>query len=198
MLQHSKSAIIILPVIFWVTSIISVRAQEKQFAQKGITELAGNLSYSSLTMVSNGETGDAVSIFSFAPQVGYFAADGFEIGLSTGVAVLPGFSVVSPEDGESTSIVQLFLSPAYNFQTSNQKVFPFIEAQMGYTSVSSAGQSQSGFSYGGRIGLKIIAVDHFLLSLAGQYLVLTFNEAGAEKRNGLNYLTVGIGVAGYF
>jgi hypothetical protein len=173
-------------------------AQDRQFATKGVTEISGSVSYSNFTYVSDGETGDAISIFTLAPQIGYFVIDGLELGLGTGVSLLPGFSVLSPEDGESTNILQFFFSPSYNIKTNGKNLFPFIEAQLGYTSISSGDQTDSGFSYGGRAGLKIVAVEHLLVSISAQYLLITLNESGETERDGFNYLTFGIGVSGYF
>lgn len=186
-------------IVLLITIITSnVNAQESQFANKTVTELSGTLSYSSFTMVNNGETGDAISIFTIAPQIGYFVVDGFELGLGTGVSLLPGFSILSPEDGESTSFLQIFFAPSYNIKTKNKSLFPFIEAQLGYTSISSGDQTDSGFSYGGRAGLKIAAVEHFLINLSVQYLLITLNESGETERDGFNYLMFGVGIAGYF
>jgi hypothetical protein len=181
-----------------ITIVSSGNAQDRQFATKGITEISGTVSYSNFTYVSNGETGDAISIFTLAPQIGYFVTDGFEIGLGTGVALIPGFSVISPEDGESTNLLQLFLAPSYNIATNSNNLYPFIEAQLGYTSISSGDQTDSGFSYGGRAGLKIVAVEHFLLNISAQYLLITLNESGETERDGFNYLTFGVGISGYF
>lgn len=190
--------ILILIVLPAMMIISNGNAQEKQFATKGVTELSGTVSYSNFTSVTNGETGDAISIFTLAPQIGYFITDGFELGLGTGISLLPGFSVLSPEDGESTNILQFFISPSYNLVTDNKNLYPFIEAQLGYTSISSGDQTDSGFSYGGRAGLKIVAVEHLLVSASVQYLLITLNESGETERDGINYLMVGIGIAGYF
>jgi len=173
-------------------------AQDRQFAAKGVTEISGTVSFSRFTTVFRGETGDAISIFTIAPQIGYFVTDGFELGLGTGVSLIPGFSIISPEDGESTSLLQLFLAPSYNIKTNDAKLYPFLEAQLGYTSLSSGDDTESGFSYGGRAGLKIAAVEHFLVTLSAQYLLITLNESGDTDRNGFNYLMVGVGISGYF
>jgi hypothetical protein len=196
--QNFSLTVMTLVVLLLITIVSSGNAQDRQFATKGITEISGTVSYSSLTSVFNGETGDAISIFTLAPQVGYFVTDGFELGLGTGVSLLPGFSVISPEDGESTNLLQLFMAPSYNIKTNDAKLYPFIEAQLGYTSISSGDQTDSGFSYGGRAGLKIVAVEHFLVNLSVQYLLITLNESGETERDGFNYLTFGIGVSGYF
>jgi hypothetical protein len=190
---------IIVSVVLSLFNAVSLNiAQDKKFATKGVTEISGTVSYSNFTYVSNGETGDAISIFTLAPQIGFFVIDGLELGLSSGVSLLPGFSVLSPEDGESTNILQFFLSPSYNITTENTSLYPFVEAQLGYTAIASGDQTDSGFSYGGRAGLKIVAAEHFLVSASIQYLLITLNESGETERNGFNYLMVGVGIAGYF
>ena len=196
--QNFSLAILTFASLSLFTISSSMIAQDRQFAAKGVTEISGTVSYSSFTSVSRGETGDAISIFTLAPQIGYFITDGFELSLGTGVALIPGFSVISPEDGESTSLLQLFLAPSYNIKTNDAKLYPFLEAQLGYTSLSSGDDTNSGFSYGGRAGLKIAVVEHFLVNLSVQYLLITLNESGATERNGFNYLTVGVGISGYF
>ena len=196
--QNFSLAILTFAALSLFTISSSGIAQDRQFAAKGVTEISGTVSYSSFTSVSRGETGDAISIFTLAPQIGYFITDGFELSLGTGVSLIPGFSVISPEDGESTSLLQLFLAPSYNIKTNDAKLYPFLEAQLGYTSLSSGDDTNSGFSYGGRAGLKIVVVEHFLVNLSVQYLLITLNESGATERNGFNYLTVGIGISGYF
>lgn len=187
----------IVALLFFLSS--ATIAQEKQFATKGTTELAGTVSYSNFTMVSNGETSDNdLSIFTLAPQIGYFIADGFELGLGTGISLLPGYSSISPSQGESTNILQLFLAPSYNLRIENKSLFPFLEGQLGYTSMSSGNTTESGFSYGGRIGMKVVAANNFLITFSAQYLLITLNRDGAEKRNGINYLNIGVGVSGFF
>ena len=196
--QNLASTVFILLAASLLVMTTSGIAQNRQFATKGVTEISGSVSYSNFTSVSNGETGDAISIFTLAPQIGFFVTDGFELGLSTGVSLVPGFSVLSQEDEESTNILQFFFSPSYNIKTNTGNLYPFIEAQLGYTSISSGDQTESGFSYGGRAGLKIVAVEHFLVNFSVQYLLITLNRSGETERDGFNYLTVGVGIAGYF
>ena len=176
-------------------------AQERPFATQGVKEISGSISFSSFSMVSRGETGDASTLFSLAPQLAYFVADGFEIGITTGITfytLLPGFSVITPPSGKATTMVQLFFSPAYNFHTQGDKAYPFIEPQLGYTSISTGNSSASGLSYGGRAGVKVVAAEHLLFTFFGQYLAITLNESGATTRSGINYLSFGVGIVGYF
>ena len=176
----------------------TANAQQHRFAEKGVTELAGTVSFSSITPVSEDKTGDATTLFSLGPQIGYFPSDGLELGISTGITFLPGISLITPPQGDATTVVQLFLAPAYNFILPDNNAIPFIEADLGYTSVSSGSESQSGFSYGGRGGVKVSVEDHFLISLSAQYLAITLNPQNATTRTGFNYLTFGVGVGGYF
>ena len=192
---------------FLVTTILTcafvapgncVNAQTKSFAREGVTELSGSVSFQSFTEVDNDQSGDATTFFSFAPQVGYFVSDGFELGLQTGIALIPGLSIVTPPRGDATTVFQFFLAPSYNVVTPDGKVYPFVEAQIGYTSASSGNSSLTGFSYGARGGLKIPVVEHLLVSTSLQYLAITLNPERATKRNGFNYFAFGVGVSGYF
>lgn len=176
-------------------------AQEKPFATQGVTEIAGSISFSRFSLVSRGETGDASTMFSLAPQIAYFVADGFEIGMTTGITyytLLPGFSVITPPAGQATTMLQLFFSPAYNFRAQGNNAYLFIEPQLGYTSTSRGESSASGLSFGGRAGVKVVAAEHLLVTFSGQYLAITLKESGATERSGINYLSFGVGIAGYF
>ena len=196
---YSKNVLFLsIIMVMLIVSSSNIIAQSKPFATKGVVELAGNVSFSSFTPVSNGNTGDATSLFVLAPQIGYFVSDGVEIGLTTGISLLPGLTVISPSGGESTTFAQIFFSPAYNIITKDKNLFPFIEANLGYTSESAGNNSFTGFSYGGRAGVKIVAANNFLISLAAQYLLITLNPEGATERDGFNYLSVSVGVSGYF
>lgn len=177
---------------------VSSFGQDTSFATKGVWEAGGMVSVSNYTAVSNGESGDGITIFTFAPRLGYFVANGLELSLGTGVALLPGVTSISPEDGESLTLTQLFLAPSYNFRTSGGKTFPFLEGMVGYTSMSSGDDGVSGLSYGAKGGVKIAVVDHVLLTLAGEYIWITLNDEGADERNGFNYLNFGVGISGYF
>ena len=161
-------------------------------------EVSGSISFSSFTPVSNGKTEDATTLFSLGPEVGYFVVDGLEIGLNSGISLLPGLSVVTPSEGEGTTLLQLFFFPAYNIHTQGSKVTPFIQVPFGYTSASSGDQTDSGFSWGVKGGIKIAAAGNFLVTVYGQYLLLSFTPEGATERSGFNYLSFGVGLGGFF
>jgi len=198
MKQIQTHAVMLVLTIMLTFAYATGVAQTKPFATAGTVELSGTVAFSSIAEVSNGRAGDATSLLSLAPQIGYFVSDGFEIGVGTGVALLPGISVISPPRGNGTTITQLFVTPSYNFRTEGNSVVPFIEGQLGYTSASSGSLTESGFSYGGRGGIKFIPVEHFLLTFSAQYLAITLNPERATERYGFNYLNVGVGVGGYF
>jgi hypothetical protein len=194
MFSNRIVTIIVLTTILYCNQII---AQERTFAAKGTLEISGSIAYSSLTPVANGTSGDAISIFALTPQISYFIQDGLALGLSTGISFLPGVTVVSPSSGDNVTMLGLFFTPSYNFQIESKSIYPFIEGQFGYTSLSSGSTTLSGFSYGGKGGMKMILVDHILLNISAQYTAITFNPEGATKRTGFNYLTFGIGIGAY-
>jgi hypothetical protein len=177
-------------------------AQDRLFARQGVTELSGSISFESVTSVSNDVSGDATTIFSFAPEIGYFVTDGFEIGISGGITdglvFPPGLTSVNPPNGNGTTAFQFFLSPSYNVVTPKAKVYPFIELKLGYTSLSSGSHSATGFSWGPRGGVKIPVVDHLLVLTSAQYLLITVNRENATMRTGFNYFSFGFGISGYF
>jgi hypothetical protein len=169
---------------------VSVAQDGKKFASKGSTELGGSISFQSVTSVYNGKTGDATTVFSLAPFVGFFVADGFEIGVNP-----LGITSIS-YSGHSATQIMIFAAPSYNFDTDGI-VYPFIEALIGYTSQSSS-SSRSGFSWGGRGGIKLAVTGKGLLNLGLQYLQITLNPSGATDRNGSNQLSVSAGFTVWF
>ncbi len=189
---NSKSLLVISILIFTIIVLNSpfISAQDKKFAEKGVVELGGNISFQSFTPVSNGNTGTATTIFTLAPFIGIFVADGFEIGLNPlGITSL-GFS------GGSITQIRIFVAPSYNFKT-NGTAHPFIEALLGYTAQSN-GTSASGFSYGGRGGVKIEVTEKGLLNLGIQYLLITLNRSGEPERTGTNELSISAGFTVWF
>ena len=173
--------------------------QTKEYATQGVFELGGNVSFSSITGVSNGKTGDATTIFSVAPRIAGFVTDGFQIGFSPGISFLPisGMTVISPPSGESTTLLQLFAFPAYVVRTAGQKYYPFVEVPFGYTQLSSGGNAESGFSWGFRGGVKATPVGNLLLTIFGEYYQITLNREGAKERSGFNLFTFGVGVGAF-
>ncbi len=173
--------------------------QTPEYATKGVLELGGTVSFSSIADVSNGRTGDATTLFTLAPRMAGFVADGFQIGFSPGISFLPtsGLTVMSPPRGESTTLLQLFAFPAYVVRTPGQKYYPFIEVPVGYTRISSGDNAQSGFSWGLRGGIKVTPAGNFLLTVFGEYYQITLNPEGAKERSGFNLFTFGVGVGAY-
>jgi hypothetical protein len=169
---------------------VSFAQDGKKFATKGSSELGGSISFQSLTPVSNGNTGDATTIFSLAPFIGYFVTDGFEIGLNP-----LGITSIS-YSGSSATQIMILAAPSYNFKTEGI-VYPFIEALLGYSSQSN-GSTRSGFSWGGRGGVKLAVTDTGLLNLGIQYVQITLNPSGATNRYGSNQLAISAGFTVWF
>lgn len=178
------SALLALALLLFAASVSSAQEKER-FALKGSTELGGSISFQSLTPVSNGNTGEATTVFSIAPYIGYFVADGFEIGVNPLGITSVSFS------GSSATQIMILAAPSYNFRTGGIG-YPFIEALFGYTSQSN-GSSRSGFSWGGRGGVKLAVTEKGLLNIAMQYIQITLNPSGAPKRYGSNQLSIAAG-----
>jgi hypothetical protein len=165
------------------------RPAPKMFASRGTTELGGTASFTYTTNVTNGVTApNSMSIFSFAPYAGYFIMDGLELGVNPLGVSITSFA------GTSVTTYFMFFAPSYNFKLQSS-AFPFVEGLAGYTARTNGG-TVGGFSYGGRAGVKIAVTERGLLTLAGQYLLVTLNPSGADKRNGYNQLlfSAGFGV----
>jgi hypothetical protein len=198
------SSLVLIPALLLALVAPPADGQDKTFATRGDVEIAGSISYASLTPVSNGKSSDATSIFSFGPQIAYFVADGFEIGFNPGIMLLPGISVLTPPRGDNTTILQLFFYPGYNLRLDGSKTIPFLEVPLGYTSMSFGSATESGFSWGVKAGVKIVVTGRVLLTLYGEYIAVTLNPSNpspfstSSERNGFNYLSFGIGVGGFF
>jgi hypothetical protein len=177
-------------------------AQSQGFAEKGVTEIGGSASFSSISEVYQGKTGSATTVFSLGPRIGYFVADGFEIGFNPGISsfLFPqGLTVWSGAGSSSTTLLQLFVFPAYNIRNEGSKIYPFIEVPLGYTSQSSgSGSGSSGFSWGVRGGVKVTPVGGLLLTFSGEYYQITLNRTGDNERAGFNYFSFGVGIGGFF
>ena len=180
------SVLLALAMIIFVTTDASAQEGGK-FASKGTTELGGSISFQSTTPVSRGSTGDALTILSFQPFIGYFITDGFELGLNPlGITSISYF-------GSSATSISIFLAPSYNFQTDRKGIaYPFLEALLGYTSTSN-GSTASGFSWGGRAGVKLAVTGKGLLNFGVQYLQITLNREGETERTGTNQFAISAG-----
>ena len=162
---------------------------EKDFASQGVMELGGTLGFTSYTGVSNGQTSSTTyTTFSLAPSVGYFVTDGIEIGL------YPVNLQIDSHTGATNSLTQFTImgALAYNARTSGT-VFPVIEGEAGYSTISSGGSSASGFSWGVRGGIKVEVAPHAMMGIGLHYIQITTNPEGATSRYGYNQLEVGLG-----
>ena len=169
-------------------------AGAQQLTDAGNVEISGTVSFSHYAAAASDFSS---SVFTFAPQVSYFLSKSLSLGVSTGLGFLSGLSVVSPSNGDKSTVVQLFLDPAYHFQLDSKKLVPFVEGQLGY-GVVTTGDTSSGLSYGGRAGVKFVPVEHLVLTIAAQFLSLRLYRSGSDDRLGWDYWTTGVGVGGYF
>jgi opacity protein-like surface antigen len=194
-MNHRESRLLTLSVILLGVFLLSVprtvaQDAKKSFAAPGVVELGGSASYSYTQQVSNGTTSDGVHSVAVMPSLGYFVAEGIEI-----VANPLGFSLWK---GGSTTVIDMRLlgGVAYNAKV-QPGIYPFLEGLAGLTlrsyDADGAKTTVSGFSWGGRGGVKFAVTSHGMLNVGIQYLQIALTPSGADKRYGTNELSVAAG-----
>jgi hypothetical protein len=183
------SIVLVAILVGQVVVFTRVYAQEsKAFADKNTVELGGNISYQYESFIAQGSVTGNLNTLSFLPYIGYFVADNIEIGLNP-------VNITSMWISHSTTTMySIFLAPSYNFKTEGN-IYPFVEAQLGYTSViaSYSSSNLTGFSWGGRTGIKIALVGHGLINLGLQYQHITQNPSYSTNRYGENNIMFSAG-----
>jgi hypothetical protein len=172
--------------LFTVFTSTSNGQESKNFTLKGTKEFGGSISYQRITPVVAGSSAGSNSIFSFTPFIGYFLDSGFELGIN------PVEIITIKQLGYTTTQVLAFLAPSYNFIFSD-KIFPFIEAQIGFAYKAYNEYTEKGISYGGRTGIKIGLAKRGLLNLSLQYIRITLNPKDATGRYGFNQFLMSAG-----
>jgi hypothetical protein len=171
------------------------RKPRKAFASSGVWELAGSGGFTMTTPVVAGDRGDPVYRVLVLPYVGYFVMNGLELGVNP-----LGFSW-SKDGATTTRELRFMFAPSYNFNLGG-RAFPFIEGLAGYTTITTDASGQditlSGFSWGGRAGVKLPVTARGILIVGVQYLVLTMDPQGATSRNGSDELSVMLGFGVWF
>jgi len=147
--------------------------------------------------VTAGKTSDATVSFSFMPYGGYFIIDGFELGVNPLGVTIENRPATSTSPATTTTQLSMFFAPSYNFKV-KAGLYPFVEGLAGYTAdISSPSEGTSvtigGFSWGGRVGIKLPVVERGLLVIGAQYLAITMNAKGQADRSGSNELSVNAG-----
>ena len=182
-------------VLFLSVACASAQPQPQQqpprhFGAYGTVELGGSGTFTAVQPVVAGNTGTWVYDLSFMPYAGYFLAEGFELGINPA-----GVSVTTIGD-TSTVRLRILLAPSYNFHTPTM-ITPFVEGLAGFTSSSlirgGSTTSVSGFTFGGRLGIKTAVTARGLLTIGVQYLRITLNASGAPSRSGSNELAIAAG-----
>lgn len=178
--------------LIFAFSLSSGKAEEsKKFTVQGTKELGGSISYQRINPVFNGRTGGATTIFSLAPYFGFFVFKEIEIGVN------PCDLTLVSQSGNTTIQTMIFVAPSYNLKVVD-KVYLFIETQIGYTHKSCNGYNEDGFSWGSRTGAKLALTNNGLLNLSLQYLSVTMNPEEASDRNGFNQLLLSVGWTVWF
>ena len=172
--------------IIFMLSALNLFSQD--FAKKGIWELGGNISYTSLTGVSNGETSEnSLSTFSLDVPVYYFVIDGLALGL------IPSYANLS--FGESSaSAFDILFGLAYNITTGGA-AYPYGEGRIGYNTTSN-GESESGIVWAVIGGVKVQVGGNALINFGIEYSQRTLERSGYEgDRNGTNVFAIRAGFA---
>lgn len=79
---YSRISVVLLVLSLVLFATPTIHAQDSSsFARQGCVELGGSISFLSTTPVFNGTTGTATTVITVQPFIGFFAADGFEVGL---------------------------------------------------------------------------------------------------------------------
>ena len=191
---HSMAmALAALTLAAWV-GVAGAFAQQQQtrrrFGSPGTVELGGSMTFAASQGVAGGKAGSWVYDFSMLPYAGYFVIDGLELGVNPA-----GLDVRSSGDTTAVQLRVLF-APAWNFHTGTM-VTPFLEGLAGITSASlvhsGSTTTLSGFTFGGRAGVKTAIIDWGMLTIGVQFLRITLNPKGAGSRSGSNELSVSAG-----
>jgi hypothetical protein len=172
--------------------LFSSLAFSQHFAEQGVIEFGGTAGFMSATPVVNGETGDATSTFMLEPTLGYFVIDGLEVGLNP-----LSIQSISPPEGDALSTIGVWAFGAYHFTTMG-KTYPYIEALLGYTTMSAGGESAGGLAYGVGAGAKFEIAGGLLLNAGLDYRFYTYDYDETDSRDGVNALSIGVGLSGFF
>ena len=136
------------PIIFCITLIWSVTLKAQTFTSKGTVELGGEFSFTSQSASVTGGSyysnysGGSADLLMFSPYVGAMIGQGFELGFSPSII-----------HAESSTLLNLFLAPAININTSGT-AYPYFEGLIGYSSASGTG-SIGGLGIGAGAGVKV-------------------------------------------
>ena len=191
-----KSAQLLVAALMFISGISAPAAHaqqqqtRKRFGAPGTLELGGSMTFTASQPVLAGTTGPWVYDLSLLPYAGYFVIEGLEVGINPA-----GVNVHS--SGDTTAVqLRILFAPAYNFHTATV-VTPFLEGLAGITSASlirpGSTTSVSGFTFGGRVGIKAALIERGMLDIGIQFLRITLNPSGAASRNGSNELSVSAG-----
>ncbi len=169
-------------------------SQKNKFAKKEQWEIGGTISFTNMTNVSNGNSGDSYSVFRLAPTAGYFVVDCVELG------VLIDFTSYKYGGGSSYHDYSLYFAPAYNFRT-NSISYPYVQGQIGFTGLSSgnsSGEDLSGLAWGVEGGVKLNVVGNGLAKIGINYSQRTLNKSTYTSRSGYNTVSIVLGVGIFF
>lgn len=149
----------------------------------------------------NGQTEDGpkTSSFNVKPAVGYFVAENFTIGLAADFS-----SDTTKDDGDKSTTSSVSIIPQVGYYFGKSKVKPFLNAGLGFASVSTSDSdiSPSGTAWGinGGVAYFVSKSVSFDFSVGYQSVSLKIDETIVSPS--FNVITAGvvsqIGIAVYF
>jgi opacity protein-like surface antigen len=193
-------------VIIFILTSLTLDAQtikpKRIYAKQKTFEIGGDIFLTS-TQYTREERGMTTSddnstlAFVINASAGLFVIDGLKL------AVEPAIGIISYNNSTSTNL-KLYFTPEYVFDMKNE-VYPYIGGSIGYTSSSysnssSSSPTQSGFSWGGKGGIKINAFGNALINVGISYYRETYNYTASfgDVKQHYNILGVKAGLSVFF
>ncbi len=186
-----KKFVVLLLMLFLVAGISS--AQNKSYSMKNVWEFKGSIGFSSVSPVTNGNTGDANTEINLGLRAGYFVINGLSIGVE------PNMTYSKPSAGPAYTDYTLYFAPAYTFYQVDPKkkmLYPYIMGLVGYSVGNYNGNVNKGLAIGGEAGLDVIPWGNGLINIFLRYENITRNPDPnpTGNRYGWNSLSAGVGL----
>ena len=142
-----------------VLLLVSVAFSSLAFGQlqQGSWVVSGNSSLQLSSSKFEGESSSSTTVI-FSPSIGYFVVDGLAVGVGMDILNSNGYTTYA-----------ILPSASYYFQTQSQ-VKPFLQVGVGYSGMSSDGDSIGGLALGAGTGITFLINQNVGLNLGLQYL----------------------------
>ena len=163
-------------ILFFACDTYAQNVKHK-YSSKGTWEFGGDIFFTSTTTdFTDDYPGHQLNEtytetdFAINGEAGYFIIDGLKLGVE------PGIENVSSGSMISYTQLRLYFTPEYVIKTKSI-LYPYFGGAVGYTALSQEGasSSQTGFSWGAKLGLKINVAGNSLLDIGFRYYEEQYN-----------------------